>query len=206
MTAKAPLFLSALLALSFGCAAARKPGDCSASSDCASQSDFGRVCVEGRCLECGRDDDCKSGFHCQAGACRVAAVAERPITPASPAPAPAAPPQSSACESLAPVHFGFNEYLLAPDERSILERDAVCLRALGAGSATVAGHADERGTEEYNLQLGERRATTVKKYLVGLGTHLTIRTTSLGEERPVNPGHDERAWAENRRAEIELQH
>ena len=68
-------------------------------------------------------------------------------------------------------------------------------------TVTIEGHADERGTTEYNLALGERRATAVKSYLVALGVDpARVLTISYGEERPADPGHDEEAYAQNRRA------
>ena len=67
----------------------------------------------------------------------------------------------------------------------------------------MAGHTDERGTTEYNLALGERRAEAVRRYLAQLGAELgKLKAISYGKERPANPGHDEAAWAKNRRAEI----
>ncbi|MDE0179549.1 MAG: OmpA family protein, partial [Gammaproteobacteria bacterium] len=67
----------------------------------------------------------------------------------------------------------------------------------------IEGHCDERGTREYNLALGERRSEAVRRYLISAGVRSTqIETVSFGEERPVDPGHDESAWAKNRRAEM----
>ena len=87
--------------------------------------------------------------------------------------------------------------------QSLLDRHAQCIKSRNAKKVTISGHADERGTTEYNLQLGEKRAAAVKKYLANLGVDgKKLKTVSFGEERPSNNGHDEAAWAENRRAEI----
>ena len=88
--------------------------------------------------------------------------------------------------------------------------NAVCasadwLKKNGQYSLLVEGHCDERGTEQYNLALGDKRANTAKEYLMTLGVDGSrIRTVSYGEERPFDPGHDEAAWAKNRRAHLVL--
>jgi peptidoglycan-associated lipoprotein len=82
-----------------------------------------------------------------------------------------------------------------------LDRQAAVLLKSGSVPVTIEGHADERGTREYNLALGERRATTVKDYLVAFGVNPSrMRTLSYGEERPAVLGSSEAAWAKNRRA------
>ncbi|HRY23315.1 MAG: peptidoglycan-associated lipoprotein Pal [Geminicoccaceae bacterium] len=99
------------------------------------------------------------------------------------------------------VFFGFDSTTLDDDARATLDRQASWLFQYPATSVTIEGHADERGTREYNLALGERRATAVKNYLVALGvTPDRLLTISYGEERPVDPGRDETAYAQNRRA------
>ncbi|NQV47527.1 MAG: peptidoglycan-associated lipoprotein Pal [Rhodospirillaceae bacterium] len=99
------------------------------------------------------------------------------------------------------VFFGFDKYNLEPDARRILERQAVWLKKYPNLSVTVEGHADERGTREYNLALGERRANSAKDYLVALGVPSgQIKTISYGKERPVALGSNEAAWSQNRRA------
>jgi peptidoglycan-associated lipoprotein len=92
---------------------------------------------------------------------------------------------------------------LTREARSTLDDDWQCLQKRGNPPVTVAGHTDERGTTEYNLALGERRAESVRRYLVGLGAAArNIKVVSYGKERPVDPGHNEAAWAKNRRAEL----
>ncbi len=99
------------------------------------------------------------------------------------------------------VFFAFDSSVLDDAARQTLERQAAWLKQFPAVSVTIEGHCDERGTREYNLALGDRRANAVKAYLVALGVSPDrIRTISYGKERPADPGHDETAWALNRRA------
>ncbi len=99
------------------------------------------------------------------------------------------------------VFFAFDKYSLQSEARSTLEKQAIWLKKYPQLSITVEGHADERGTREYNLALGERRANSAKDYLVALGVPASrIRTISYGKERPVALGSNEAAWAQNRRA------
>lgn len=99
------------------------------------------------------------------------------------------------------VFFGFDQYNVSTDARATLEKQAVWLKKFPGVTVTVEGHADERGTREYNLALGERRANAAKEYLVSLGVDaMRIKTISYGKERPVALGHNEAAWAQNRRS------
>ena len=99
------------------------------------------------------------------------------------------------------VFFDFNRYNLRDDAQAALERQAAWLIANPATLIAVEGHCDERGTREYNLALGERRANSVKEYLVSLGVDAgRIETISYGKERPVALGHNESAWSQNRRS------
>jgi|SaaInl4_135m_RNA_FD_contig_41_262819_length_949_multi_3_in_0_out_0_1 peptidoglycan-associated lipoprotein len=98
------------------------------------------------------------------------------------------------------INFGFDKSNLMSEARSILDRQAEWLMMYTGYSVTVEGHCDERGTREYNLALGERRASSVKNYLVALGVDPSrISTISYGKERPLAMGHDEGAWGQNRR-------
>jgi len=104
---------------------------------------------------------------------------------------------------LASVTFAYNSFTLGGSAKSALNRNAAWLKSNSSRAVQIEGHTDERGTTEYNLALGERRAGAVKDYLVGQGVGSSQLTTiSYGEERPVNPGHDEGAWGENRRADF----
>ncbi len=98
------------------------------------------------------------------------------------------------------VFFGFDRYDLSPEARDVLERQSEWLKRFPIITVTVSGHSDERGTREYNLALGERRANSVKNYLVALGVESNrIRTVSYGKEQPVDPRSAESAWSKNRR-------
>ena len=101
------------------------------------------------------------------------------------------------------VFFDFDRHDIRPEGQTVLLEQAKLLRAYPNLTVTIAGHCDERGTREYNLALGERRAQAVQSYLTSAGVRASqIDTVSYGEERPEDPGHDESAWAKNRRAEM----
>lgn len=101
-------------------------------------------------------------------------------------------------------YFDFDRSELKPRARTILSGHARYLRDNASARITIEGHCDERGTREYNLALGERRAATVRSYLQSLGVRASqMSTVSFGEERPVDPGHSESAWAKNRRAVLD---
>jgi peptidoglycan-associated lipoprotein len=105
----------------------------------------------------------------------------------------------------AAVHFDYDQSDLRTDDRAILDAKIPILQANPAVKIRVAGHTDERGSDEYNLALGQRRAATVKRYLMEHGVaDARIETISYGEERPVAQGSDEAAYAQNRRAEFEI--
>lgn len=98
------------------------------------------------------------------------------------------------------VFFDFDKAVLKPEARTALERQAEWLTRYRDASITIEGHCDERGTREYNLALGERRATAVKNYLVALGVDPSrITAISYGKERPEALDHSAAAWAQNRR-------
>jgi peptidoglycan-associated lipoprotein len=99
------------------------------------------------------------------------------------------------------VFFDFDKYDLKPAAQATLKRQADWLKQYGQRTLTVEGHADERGTREYNLALGERRANSVRNYLVSQGIATArVKTISYGKERPVALGHNEAAWSQNRRS------
>ena len=104
------------------------------------------------------------------------------------------------------VYFDLDKANIRPDQVSKLERVASEMKGSHAGKALrIEGHCDERGTEEYNRSLGDRRAQSVREYLVRLGMDASmIQTITLGEERPAVPGHDDSAWSKNRRGELIL--
>jgi peptidoglycan-associated lipoprotein len=97
------------------------------------------------------------------------------------------------------VFFDFDRFNIRPDQRPTLERQAAWLRQHGAVMVQIAGHADERGTREYNLALGQRRADSARDTLVALGVApARISTISYGKDRPIALGSNEEAWAQNR--------
>jgi peptidoglycan-associated lipoprotein len=102
---------------------------------------------------------------------------------------------------LKPVFYELDSSDLSPGAQKALDEDAALLKRYSSWAVTVEGHCDERGSAEYNLALGERRAIAARAYLVSLGISADrLRTVSYGKEFPFDPGHDESAFAKNRRA------
>ena len=98
------------------------------------------------------------------------------------------------------IYFDFDSYTIKSEDMPVLKKMAEWLVAKQAIKVTIEGHCDERGTTEYNLALGQKRAEAAKDYLVKSGVSAgRIRTVSYGKEAPVDPGHTEEAWAKNRR-------
>jgi len=101
------------------------------------------------------------------------------------------------------VYFDYDKAVLRPEALALLELHAGFLRNNPDRRVVVEGHCDERGTREYNMALGERRAEAVRTFLVSSGVRRSqVDVVSYGEERPVDPGHTEAAWAQNRRGEL----
>ena len=140
-----------------------------------------------------------------------------PTPPPPPPPAPFPPPTPPTVEEdefasrtleelnqespLEPVFFGYDSSELDPAGRSSLDANAEILRRYGTWVITIEGHCDERGTAEYNLALGERRALAAREYLLNLGFGADrLGTVSYGKEFPFDPSHDDAAWSSNRRA------
>ena len=102
---------------------------------------------------------------------------------------------------LRPLFFELDSSDVSADGQQVLQANAAVLKKYPGMQITIEGHCDERGTAEYNLALGERRALAAKNYLVSLGISADkVKTVSYGKEFPFDPGHDDRAWANNRRA------
>ena len=98
------------------------------------------------------------------------------------------------------INFDFDKFSLRPEAREILKQHADYLAKNKDVNVTIEGHCDEKGTSEYNLALGERRAKEALKYLKELGVSAKrMKTVSYGKEKPLDPGHNEEAWAKNRR-------
>jgi peptidoglycan-associated lipoprotein len=103
------------------------------------------------------------------------------------------------------IHFAFDSSVLSDQAQHILNSKADYLRTNPDTTATVEGHCDERGTNAYNIALGERRAESVKNFLVNLGISADrLNTISYGEKRPIAMGQNEASWAKNRRAQFEI--
>jgi peptidoglycan-associated lipoprotein len=153
-----------------------------------------------------------------AGACtsRPEAVATAPPPappPAAPAPAPLPPAPAPVTRGPLPgsaedfrvnvgdtVHFAYDQYAIQEADRATLQKQATWLQQYPNVRVTVEGHADERGTREYNLALGARRANSVKEFLVSLGVSTArVDTISYGKERPMCTESNEGCWAQNRR-------
>jgi peptidoglycan-associated lipoprotein len=99
------------------------------------------------------------------------------------------------------IYFEFDQYALGEEAKAVLAKHAAWLAARPAVKVMVEGHCDERGTVEYNLALGDKRARAARDYLTSLGVPaVRLSAISLGKERPKDPGHDEAAWSKNRRA------
>lgn len=161
----------------------------------------------------------------------VASVAETPqpaptpvpVTPVPPPSTDFAPPPARTSEVLSSdiaelnrvvrdrgwivdAFFDFDRYALSASAQDALARSGQWLRDHPEYAISVEGHCDERGTEQYNLALGERRADSARTYLETLGIDASrVTIVSYGEERPFDPGHNEQAWASNRRAHLVLQ-
>ncbi len=113
---------------------------------------------------------------------------------------PAGLPTDGDRSMFAPVMFAYDSSQVNPEEAGKVEAVAKYLKKNRSGGVIVEGHGDERGSREYNLALGERRALAIRDYLINLGADpASIQTKSLGEEMPASAGHGEGAWRQNRR-------
>lgn len=205
-----------------GCPKPPQNGECKSSDDCAKQEGYGKVCVEGRCQECAADTDCKDGFVCRTNKCvpkpQCAAdadcaqgqmcqgercVAKPEEKPAEPV-APAIPPECADPGAFT-IRFGFDQSNLTAQSQDSLQKLSECLKRAPATRVTIAGHADERGTTQYNVALGNRRAETARKYLADLGMTAAAETVSYGEEKPTCTQATEECWAQNRRVEFQVE-
>jgi peptidoglycan-associated lipoprotein len=130
---------------------------------------------------------------------------QEPIMPAEPLPGDSVAARSlddlNRDSPLQPVFFELDSVEVNDAGRTALQANAAVLKKYSTWAVTIEGHCDERGTKEYNLALGERRAVAARAYLVSLGLDANrLRTVSYGSEFPFDPGHDEPAWHKNRRA------
>lgn len=179
------------------CRGAKCVPECQASEDCAG----GMKCDAQKCVpECTQDVDCGPGRQCVNGACQQAQAETESIS------AKCRPMSAAAGEIVAmpAVQFEFNEFNLTVDARETLNGAAECVKQAGGTIViTIEGHGDERGTQEYNLALGERRASAVKSYLKNLGIDAgRMQTRSMGENEPICTEQTEDCFARNRRVEF----
>ncbi|MEK6606786.1 MAG: OmpA family protein [Myxococcota bacterium] len=180
------------------------PGSCTSAADCAP----GQGCKDGRCGPCDADAQCGEGAKCREGACLASAACRteddcaageecqdgRCVAP------PSATSKQGPC-TLELVLFDFNESLLTQDATVTLAKNAECLKSAQGAKIRVEGHCDPRGTEEYNLALGDRRARGAIDHLGRLGVDTSrLRPVSKGKLEAV--GTDESGWARDRRADF----
>ncbi|SEA70729.1 peptidoglycan-associated lipoprotein [Desulfuromusa kysingii] len=137
-----------------------------------------------------------------------AVVVEESVTemaPAYDAAAVAKAAELAAAKGLEMIHFDFDQYTLTEAAKATLVSNAGLLRAAPKVNVLIEGHCDERGSDEYNLALGEKRALATKNYLVSLGVSVgQLNVISYGEEMPIDPAHNVDAWAKNRRAAFKV--
>ncbi|NOY13520.1 MAG: peptidoglycan-associated lipoprotein Pal [Deltaproteobacteria bacterium] len=132
-------------------------------------------------------------------------VVEQQVDEAAVARAAAEAAATRAASGLQRIHFDFDQYVLTDDAKQILADNAALLKAAPGVKVQVEGHCDDRGSDEYNLALGEKRALATKNYLVSLGIAADrLSVISYGEERPLDPADNKVAWAKNRRAEFRV--
>jgi peptidoglycan-associated lipoprotein len=212
------LALTVSAAVLAACPSPPKNGECKTSKDCEAQAGFGKVCVQGRCAECAADTDCKAGFACTNNTCQPRPAAVDTAPPAAPKAecvadgdcGPGKGCQAGKCVTAAvdpacadaaafTAHFGFDRADVTAGDGATLQKLAACLQRFPARRVQVDGHCDDRGTTQYNLALGKKRAEAVKKYLADLGAG-AVDTNTYGEEQPLCREATEDCWAQNRRA------
>lgn len=212
-----PRGVPALLALAltvvglWGTACSPKYPKCESDEDCKETAEF---CVNQLCQKCRADSDCDTGQACNGGACEPIAgycdqnvacpsgqecVGNRCQQPKE-EPLVREQPKSTGCQ-LQAVYFGYDSSNLEPSARDQIAKNAQCVREQSMKGVRVTGHTDNRGTEEYNLALGDRRARSVEQYMISLGVERgALSTSSMGEETA--RGEDESGMAQDRKVEF----
>lgn len=156
-------------------------------------------------IGCGRKQIAETPGPAHQSGVQQPAVAPRPtsIAPTVNRPDPNADTRRAGLEER--IHFAFDQWTLSPAARGSLVAKVAVLRATPTVTLRIEGHADERGSDEYNLALSNRRAGEAKRFLVQQGIEANrLENVGFGEEQPLETGHDERAWSMNRRAEFRI--
>lgn len=156
------------------------PGYCTAATDCPGN----QKCRANRCgAECESNDECGAGTECQGGTCVATSECSADADCGSGKECDSGKCVTASACTIDNAYFGYDDATVDGDARAVLQANAECIKQRGV-SVTVAGHCDERGTSEYNIALGERRASNTSKYLQSLGVPKTsINTISYGEEK-----------------------
>jgi peptidoglycan-associated lipoprotein len=176
--------------------------ECSLDADCP----FPKVCRNTRCvLECSQDADCAGGSLCKDNRCtqKAECTHDSDCGPSGKCVQGKCASPTGACV-LESVHFAYNEASLDDSAKGILQKNVECMKSRPpAGKVTASGNADERGTEEYNLHLAQRRADTAAKYTVNLGVSKNqLKTISYGKDKPICTESNEGCWGQNRRVDF----
>jgi peptidoglycan-associated lipoprotein len=202
------LLLGALWAA--GCGGKDYPA-CDTNEDCHQ----GEFCVNNLCQQCRNDQDCGPGKRCEAGACNAipgycTSSSDCPegqdcennmcVSRSSAVPTAPDPVASGGC-ALDPVYFDYDSSTLDQSSRDKLSAAGECIKQRGLKAVHLTGLTDPRGTEEYNLALGDRRAQAAKKYLEGLAIGASMSASSMGEE--LATGSDEATWSRDRRVDFQ---
>lgn len=159
--------------------------ECTSDADCGEgkSCDERGACVRNTSGGCASDGDCGEGLSCKDGKCVN---------------------DSGECQ-LEPVPFAFNEHYLSSAAQQTMRNNYQCIKERGASKLIIEGHCDERGTDAYNMELGNRRARAVSKFLRRLSSKLKVRTVSYGKTKQECYEQNESCWSRNRRAEFKIQ-
>jgi peptidoglycan-associated lipoprotein len=167
---------------------------CTTDDQCPpGQSCQGERCVAREAGTCASDRDCGPDQKCQNGKCSTREAA-----------APAVSGECSDPEKFT-IHFGFDQSNLTGESQQSLQKLADCLKSSPAKRVVIAGNCDDRGTAQYNIALGNRRADAARKYLSDLGVQAKVETVSYGKEKPVCSEQNEGCWAKNRRDDFQVE-
>jgi len=168
-------------------AACDKDGDCGADKECR-----GGRCVDKGKAECTKDADCGKGRLCKNNHCE-----DKPVDKTCCG-------EAGGRKTLESINFDFNEAKLRSDAQSSLEASVACIKKESFKSIIVEGHCDERGSEGYNMELGNRRAKSAKDFLTHAVSHLKVKSVSFGKTKPLCSDATESCWSQNRRAEFKI--